>query len=283
MFLRFCQQHKLVSVPASDDTLLLFITYLHNRSLSFNTIKVYLSSIITLHNMLGSVPPNKKNPRIKLALRAISLKSPEPSQKDPITFKVLLSIWQVIDRLPEYRCIKAAIALGFFGGLRGAEYLRAKFNPGPAIHQVKFNVGQSNVMTYRVLKSKTKPHGFTLPLACSKHDICAVCCMTNYLQHRQSCSHMNDSDPLFMYQGLELTKCKLSAILKDLLLSIGLLPTQYSLHSLRSGVATTAANCNFKDWELKMLGGWESNTYMSYIRPTNTARTTFPRRLVNVK
>lgn len=282
MFQKFCTHLGISALPASDNTLLLFITHLHQRNLSLGTVKVYMSAIITLHNMLGLVPPNSKNPKIRLALRAIKNSSPAPGQKSPITFNLLLSIWQVIDRLPDNYCIKAALSLGFFGGLRGAEYLLTQFSSGPKLSQISFSKC-TKFMYYKVKKSKTKPHGFTISLACSHHTICAVCCMTQYLQLRHCSSVPKDTDPLLVWKGSELSKQTLNVVIKDLVASIGLVPTNYSIHSLRSGVATTAALNNFKEWEIKKLGGWASNTYLTYIRHSTRHTTHFARRLAHNK
>ena len=279
MFFKFCKKHNLKFLPASDNTLLLFITHLSNRNLAISTIKVYISSIVTLHNLNGLVPPNPKNAQIRLALRAIANKSPEPEQKSPITFKLLQCIWQVITQLPDYRCIQAAITLGFFGGLRGAEYLKTRFSPGPKFQQISFIQGKKELMNYQVKKSKTKPKGFMVPLACSRHIICPVCSMSNYLAKRQKTQQLTPDSPLLSYLGYELTKAKFNAILKDLVKALGLTPANYSTHSLRAGVATTAAASNFKEWELKLLGGWATNTCNTYIRPTAQHRRNFATRL----
>ena len=279
MFAKFCATHGLSYLPASNYTLLLFITHLSSKNLSLSTIKVYISSIITLHNINGLVPPNPKNPQIRLALRAISHASPEPEQKSPITFKLLHTIWNVASKLPEFRCIQAALALGFFGGMRGAEYLLTRFNPGPKLQQVQFVGKDCSAMNYTVLKSKTKPKGFVIPLSCSGHQVCAVCTMKAYLQFRHEPLELLGNKPLFLYQGSELSKAKMNAIIKDLVGSIGLPPSKFSLHSLRAGVATTAATSNFKPWELKLLGGWATNTFNAYIRPPAQHRRNFARRL----
>lgn len=278
-FIQFCKYIGVNALPASDNTLLLFITHLHQNKLSLSTIKVYMSSIITMHNIAGLAPPNLKNPQIKLAIRAISYTSPVPTQKSPITFKLLFSIWQIVNRLPQHRCIKAAIALGFFAGLRGAEYLQTRFNPGPTLSQLTFSKNDPNTMSFTVKSSKTKPQGFTVNISCSKHEVCATCAMKDYLSHRQGIAGQGSHHSLFMYNGTVLTKIKLNAILKDLVLCLGLQPNKYTLHSLRSGVATTAATSNFKEWEVKMLGGWATNTYLTYIRPRKHHTKHFARRL----
>ena len=153
------------------------------------------------------------------------------------------------------------------------------FSPGPNFNQLTFLGKDTLAMNYIVKKSKTRPQGFVLPLSCSKHEVCSVCSMKDYISSQKHRVDESGNMPLFIYLGVELSKAKLNAVLKDLVQSIGLPPSDYSLHSLRAGVATTAAASNFKNWELKMLGGWATNTYNTYIRPSAQHRRDFSRRL----
>ena len=45
----FCSQFKQSAVPATEDTLVLFITHLAKQQLSYSTIQVYLSAVRYLH------------------------------------------------------------------------------------------------------------------------------------------------------------------------------------------------------------------------------------------
>ena len=104
-----------------------------------------------------------------------------------------------------------------------------------------------------------------MPYHASSIKICPVSCMMEYMSHRESTVRPPQHASLFVENGTELTKNRFNYIIKQTMLAAGYNSNQFSTHSLRSGVATTAACNNFSDWELKKLGGWATNTYQSYI------------------
>lgn len=277
LYLQFCNSYGLQPLPAVDDTLILFATYMFNKGLSYNTCKVYISAVVSLHTFSNVTPPNLKNPRFRLIMRSISLKSQGHNQKSPITFVVLQSIWQTLGNMKQANCLKAAISLGFFGGLRGSEYLKTPFNEGPKMTQLTFI--SDSCLKFTVTKSKTKPHGFTLPFHCSKHQICAVCCMKTYLLELGSQKQVSHDDYLFQYDNTQLSKFRFNSLLKQVMQAVGQDPNRFSTHSLRSGVTTTAAHNKFRDWELKQIGGWGTNTYTTYIRSNTRNSSRFAQRL----
>ena len=61
------------------------------------------------------VPPNFQSERIRLALKAIRKSSPEPKHKKPITFNLLKQMWSLLKNANNEYCIKAILALAFFG------------------------------------------------------------------------------------------------------------------------------------------------------------------------
>ena len=62
--------------------------------------------------------------------------------------------------------------------------------------------------------------------------------------------------------------------------SVGLDPSAFSGHSYRAGAATSAGNAGFEDWELKMMGRWNSDAYNLYLRNPKIV-STFAKRLVS--
>ena len=217
-------------------------------------------------------PLNLKNPQFRLIMRSIANKSQGHNQKSPLTFQLIRSIWYHLGNMQQASCLKAALTLGFFGGLRGAEYLTTPFSPGPNMSQLTYM--NDSCMKYKVHKSKTKPKGFTVPYHCSKDTICAVCCMSTYLVEESTNRQLHNTAQLFSYKGKPLSKCMFNKVLKQAVACIGKDPSKYSIHSIRSGVTTTAAKNQFEDWEIRKIGGWVSNTYLTYIRhnPRNSKR-----------
>ena len=186
-YLAFCHNYKLIPMPASENTLLLYIANLNLTSVSANSAKVYLAALRSLHVLNGLDPPATRTPRIKLALKAMFEEGPEPTSKAPLTFLELQKLWPIMSLAPEFLMYSAALSLGFFGGLRGIEYT---FNPdvaGSKPPQVRHLVFDDAARTFKftVLKSKTKPHGFSVIIGCSGDSICAWCCLKAYLQFRK--------------------------------------------------------------------------------------------------
>ena len=185
-------------MPASDNTLLLFLTHLHSKKLAFKSCMVYLSAVKSLHVLNNMAPPNLSNLRLKLALRAIQRQSPEPISKLPITFNVIQAIWKLLTMSQNEWLLKWVLALAFFGGLRGAEYLSSATSTGPKVKQITFTkVDGSITMNYQVPKSKTKNHGFTIPFKCSCNKICPLCSMQKYLLIRYQNHDLAHDDHLF--------------------------------------------------------------------------------------
>ena len=69
--------------------------------------------------------------------------------------------------------------------------------------------------------------------------------------------------------------------IKGLLTRLGLNPSLYSGHSLCIGGATTAAMAGLRDWEIKSLGCWKSNTYQTYIRERKDMKVNCARRIAH--
>ena len=103
--------------------------------------------------------------------------------------------------------------------------------------------------------------------------------MVTYLGDRLSKGKVTQSDSLFVYKSVTVSAKLVNRFIKQVVKSLGWDPTKFSAHSIRAGAATSAALAGFKDWELKSMGGWSSNTYMSYIRQTKNHTAKFPRRI----
>ena len=166
--------------------------------------------------------------------------------------------------------------------MRGSEYLSSATQKGPKIKHIWFQKTPAGTkMIYQVTKSKTKQKGFQIPYLCSGNEICAVCAVEQYLIWRGKYEQVTEESSLFMINGKTATKSSMNRVIKKLISSIGADTDGYSLHSIRYGATTTAAQKQFRDWELQLVGGWSSNTYKRYINTQHTNhRARFSRRLV---
>ena len=68
---RFCEMYRLCAVPATQVTLLLYITSLNQKGIAHSSILVHLAGIRNLHVELGFGDINVGCPQIKQALKAI--------------------------------------------------------------------------------------------------------------------------------------------------------------------------------------------------------------------
>ena len=93
-------------------------------------------------------------------------------------------------------------------------------------------------------------------------DLCPVAAVLSYVTQRGV-----DSGPFFRYtKDRALTREWFVSDVRLALQSAGIQLQGYSGHSFRIGAATMAAQCGLQDSLLKMLGQWESMTYMLYVQ-----------------
>ena len=129
-YLAFCAQCKQQAVPASKDTLVLFITHLASQQLSHTTIQVYLSAVRYLHTA------NKEHhtftahitPRLGQVLKGIQKMhalTHSPKERHPITFQIMEQIHSLLSNHADnyYNLmIWAACCTAYFGLLRVSEF-----------------------------------------------------------------------------------------------------------------------------------------------------------------
>ena len=266
-FLKFCDDYELSPIPCSHQTILLYVTYLHNAGLTANSVSVYISAVRSLHVLAGLPEPELRTPQVKLALKAMVAKNPPLRKKLPITYDMLKNMLSLLAKFPDRLMWSALLTLAFFAGLRGVEYVGQSDQTATTVGQLQFGPDPINIMYFTLLTSKTTTHGFTIPLGCSRSPVCALCAMIGYLNNRYKQQSYDSGSKLFVFHnGTWVNKSHVNALIKMLVKAMGLDPSHYSAHSIRAGAATTAAHCGFSDWEIMRVGGWKSRTYRDYIR-----------------
>ena len=283
-YIDFCQRYHITPLPLHPTTTLWYVTYLYDQGLSHASINVYISALRSLHIMQGLPEPAVRTPQVQLALRAIKARSQPSQQKAPLTFHQLHTLLQHLEGDPERELWVAVFSLAFFAGLRGAEYtLNGLQNFRPQVNWLKFStLAGEPVVTYSVPISKTRAHGFAVPLGCSKQTLCAYCALVSYMNIRHHQGTLSSTAPLFLsHTGANVTKPQTDSKLKQLCNKAGLDSSHYTTHSIRAGAATTAAELGFSDWEIMKLGGWSSSAYRAYIRQLDSHIVNFSARLAS--
>ena len=291
-YFNFCNAYDLRPLPGDEDTLLLFVAYLHQDNLKAETIRVYLSAVRSLHIEEGYGNPLEKTHRLSRALRALHITAEKPNQKLPITLDIMELLSTKVQRTYDGCVIWAAMTLAFFGCLRASEccVTSSQFDPGVnlCLQDVTAHIeGQVPYMAVVIKRSKTDTlnKGVTVPIGCSGTVVCALCSMKAMLDMRLSQGvQCVGSDPLFLLSsGEALTKQVFVQDTRQCLSCLGFKSAEYSGHSFRAGSATSAALAGLADWELQVLGRWTSQAYLRYVRTPQKTLIGFARRLVQHK
>ena len=130
LFLDFCSRLKLCPLPASEDTLILFVSEVA-QSLSHSTIRCYLSGIRHLHVLNGLDNPLENRLRLGLVLKGIQrVKLKSSRARLPITPNILCMIKRSLDANPEFdnTMLWAACCTAFFGFMRCAKFTTSSPN-----------------------------------------------------------------------------------------------------------------------------------------------------------
>ncbi|XP_043244837.1 uncharacterized protein LOC122393162 [Amphibalanus amphitrite] len=155
--------------------------------------------------------------------------------------------------------------MGFFGALRGSEYLTPSASAySPRRTCLRRHVTTDNdALTLTIPASKTdqtgKGHVVTLPRL--QGSACPVRAMDRYLAYT---GHLPADLPLFtLASGSYATISWLNNLLKTNLCSAS---GKLTTHSLRIGFATAAAATGTPNQTIQASGRWQGHTYASYIR-----------------
>ena len=268
-FIQFCQEFKLVALPVVENTLIYYVSYLHERGLKGTSIQVYLSAIKSLHLHCG-LPYPMFTPRLNLALRGAKVLSSPPLRKLPITFSLLCKLINNMSYHPDELLLQVAMAVAFFGCLRCGELCvpdHVSFDPLQHLcfKDLKF-FHNEHMFSLFLRKSKTDKfsNGVEVYVGCSSHVICAYCLMCKFVKTR-----IDDSPDSPLFSNVRINVLRRSFFVNATRLALSALhldPSMYSGHSFRAGSATSGADSGFSQWELRMLGRWRSECFHIYLR-----------------
>ena len=131
--------------------------------------------------------------------------------------------------------------------------------------QIKFEPGITapKFMKVHIKSTKTNPfEGRKVYFGKGDTWVYPTFLIRNYLKKYK---RLNDNSTFFVFEnGSILTYEKGKKILRILLKKIGLNPKEFAGHSFRRGLAQTAADADFSDSEIKILGGWAGDSSKLY-------------------
>ena len=271
-YISLCTQYWLHPLPLIKSSLCRFVAFLCARSLSPQTVSVYLNACRISSGLPD--PLLSSFTQLSYVLKGMRRFSPRAKRvRLPITPEILGAIWDKwsVDPASFNRTLLwAAFCLAFFAFLRAGEFTCpswAGFDDSVMLSLVDIAVdSHSNPshLSVWLKRSKCDPfaQGITLYVGRSYSKLCAVSAVLSYLA---VCPQV--PSPLFFFQdGSVLSRHRLVSELSNALLSIGLDPSPYRGHSFRIGAATAAARAGFSESLIQTLGRWKSSAFQSYIR-----------------
>ena len=274
-YLSFCAHLKCNPLPVDETTVLCFVAYLSSSSLSYKTVRTYLS--VARHMQIVSNLPDPalaSFSRVNYALRGLRRETPgrKPHNQLAITPNLLLRIYTRWSQGPQgyyHIMLWAAFCLGFSGFTHSGEFTCPSweaFTPdmlSPQDVAVDTYTSPSH-LAILLKRSKNDPFaaGTTLHLRATGQVLCPVFSMLGYLAIRP-----HRRGPLFIFEdGSTLSRPRLVESLRQVLGSVGVDYSSYSGYSFRIGAATTAARMGVSDSLIKTLGRWKPSAFMLYIR-----------------
>ena len=142
-YITFCSQAKLIPIPTTEATLLLFVTHLANQNLACSTIKVYLAAVHSAHVAQGKHRSFESQLTLCLLLvmkgiRKLTSTSKPPRVRLLITTEILQGINTVLSAEPDSYLNKmmwAACCMAFFGFLHSSEFtVPSQHHYNPEVH-----------------------------------------------------------------------------------------------------------------------------------------------------
>lgn len=249
------------TVPTTDVMVAEYLAA-HVGNLSIATLSRRIASLSKAHAAKGLPSPTKAE-LVKSAMRGIKRAQAAPQQvAQPLLVEDLLRIVPMLgDSVKDVRD-RALLLLGFAGGFRRSELV--------AINCTDLEwVRRGLVVHLRRSKTDQEGHGRKIGIPYARGRWCPVESLRAWLE----LAGIEDG-PIFrpVTRHEQIPDDRLSAeavacVVKARVKVIGLDPDQFSGHSLRAGLATSAAQAGVATWKIRQQTGHTSDAMLSrYIR-----------------
>lgn len=266
----WCGQNGLVPLPASAQAVILYSTDLtKNQNKKWNTLSRRLAAISQLHQQAGFESPTRTW-AVKQFLSGLRReRGVAPARKKPVLVEDLR---QILKQIPDSllgRRDRALLLVGFAGAFRRSELVGLDAGD---IEETR----EGLIITVR--RSKTDQEGQGRKIGIPPGADRATCPVAA-LEHWRAAAHI-DSGPLFrtMNRHGRILDRRLSAegvaiVVKRYVEKIGYDPAELAGHSLRAGLATSAAAAGKSERAIMNQTGHRSvTTVRRYIRDGNLFR-----------
>ena len=258
-----------MSLPISTPHLALFIAFLFDRNYAWSTVNTYISAISYSHKLFGCHDPSKVFFIIQM-LKGYGKLNSNFDSRLPITRPILSRLLNVAGEIIHSRyelCLfRAMCSFAFHAFLRVGEMTLTNSNSNIlTIDSLTKLVSTNNhvvsiKVTFLRYKHSDNQRPFTL-IVQRQPNCCPVQILLDYLTLRGS-----TPGPIFILRGQAVTRKYFCDLLTGAIKRCGLNPSRYKGHSFRIGAASDAAERGLSDAQIRSMGRWKSNAFLSYIR-----------------
>lgn len=248
-------------IPATSDMITAYLTD-HAATLCIATLQRRLVAISRAHTMQGHPDPVKAD-LVKLTMRGIRRIHGKPqAQVSPLLKEdMILLLSHTPNSLKGCRD-RALLLLGFCAALRRSELAVVR------VEDLEFTT-QGIILTIPRSKTDQTGQGRRIGIPRGRGRICPVQSINDWITHSGA-----ECGPLFraitkgsVVSDDTLSDRAIADIIKHYAGKAGLNPERYSGHSLRAGLATSAAQNGVSSWKIRAQTGHRSDAMLArYIR-----------------
>jgi len=249
------------SIPASAESV---AAYLADLSGTYKTATIVrrVTALSKAHDATGAANPTKSE-LVRATMRGIKRTLGTASKEaKPILREDLFQMLDCMGASTKDMRDRALLLLGFAGAFRRSELV------GLDVADIE-HVRQGIVVTLRRSKTDQEGRGRKIGIPLGRSKWCPVKCLTEWLEHAKV-----ETGPLF--RGINrhghiadqrLSGEAVCVIVKQRAEAGGFNPIGYSGHSLRAGLATSAAMAGASAWKIRQQTGHASDAMLNrYIR-----------------
>jgi hypothetical protein len=257
----------------SEQFMELFVTFCaQHLKLAYDTIKLYLCAVKHryIENGYGDIFSNMC--RLKLTLRGIRKVHANPKRhRLPLTAPMLHKIGVHLSHSTvlgpyEDMLLWTALCVGFFGALRCGEFTEGHLTVGDIMFSHDKALDKQYV-SLNLKGSKTDPYrqGCTIFLFHTGQVLCPYTALVKYFNAYIVGKKTMDQSLFCHERGDVMTRGSFIKNLHVVLEAVNISTKGIMGHSLRKGLATTAAGADIQDNLISVMGRWASDCYKLYI------------------
>jgi integrase len=266
-FTRWCESAGRPSLPATSDTLQLYLVDLAQRGRAVSTIQRRVSSIAAQHLAAGLPRPNDADVREVLAGIGRMFGTAPRRAKAALSIEELRQVLAATDDDGPRGCRDRAVLLvGFASGLRRSDLV--------GLDLADVTVKREGLVL-RIPRSKTDQSGAgrVLGVHRGKHRVtCPAVALERWVLERGPvpgplfCQLSKPGDAILVHKRM--TGESVGDLVQEAAKRAGLDPSRYGAHSLRAGCATAAAAAGASDVAIMTRTGHASAAMLRrYVRP----------------